>query len=282
MWLEDGKNEESIGQQGYVEKEQHWFPKLRWGCWDTTMNNQSLTIQLRWEHDEFVEKFTIVKAKERWKCSHAKTRENLKAGWKQKAGSSTVKEWRRQRRGRQGKAYRETVQLLDWGWVQEEGQKTQEEGGVSIRQSFRKNIAKSGFARYMLGEVSRRFNMMDSHPEENKKSHKWLNWQPRTRVQVSETRRQHGGREKQKEQWEAELITVLLQREKSINPVATVTFGWINTDSCRYDNNKRRVTCQSNDGRLLPLHLELVISWSELPETEAQFEIFSFTTCFKL
>lgn len=64
------------------------------------------------------------------------------------------------------------------------GEKAQEQGGVSIQQPItgKKQLAKTGFKRYMLGEVSQQgeqeleqVHMLDSHPEDKQKSHKGLN-----------------------------------------------------------------------------------------------------------
>lgn len=54
--------------------------------------------------------------------------------------------------------------------MQEEGKKHKRREGLALssRSGKKKNIAKTGFTRYMRGEVSHRFNMLDSHPEENK------------------------------------------------------------------------------------------------------------------
>lgn len=75
----------------------------------------------------------------------------------------------------------------------------------------------------MGGKNRNRFSMLDSHPEENQGPNS-----DDIDRQESEFRCRKPTRRKRNARvalGEAELITNLLQREKSINPVATVTFG---------------------------------------------------------
>lgn len=88
------------------------------------------------------------KATERQKCRNVKSqRENLQPGWKQETGSSKASGGQgggeKGGKAKAGKAYLETVQLLHWrsgrcrrrgrGRRVRVGQKTEEEGGVSIQ-----------------------------------------------------------------------------------------------------------------------------------------------------